>query len=133
MRTLSFLVPLLALISVPGHARAVDLSAPIACGISDVFDCSATGCIGVEADAVGVPDLMRLDPDSKTLTALDTELERAASMLESLSLENGKIAARTHDGDRTLVLVIDEKTGEAMLTVTDLHLALVAYGACAKF
>jgi hypothetical protein len=67
------------------------------------------------------------------MTALDDELGGVSSALESLALENGKIGARAREGDRLLVLAVDEKTGDLMLTVTDLHLTLVAWGECARF
>ena len=129
---ISLFAVLLALLGAPG-ARAVDLSAPIACALTDVFDCSGEECTEVESHAVGLAELLRLDPKAKRLVELDAELAGAATALDSLSLEKGKLGARAHEGDRALVLVVDEKTGDAMLTVTDVHLTLVAYGECAKF
>ena len=37
---------------------------------------------------------------------------------------------RAHDGSRSLVLVADDQSGDATLTVTDLKLTIVAYGEC---
>lgn len=132
-RTLPFVL-LVALVTA-GPARAaldLNLSGPILCAVTDVYDCSAEECSEVESDVVGVPDLVRLDPAGKTLAALDIELAGAASSLESVAIENGSIAARAREGDRALVLSIDPKTGEAILTVSDLGLALIGYGACAQ-
>ena len=132
MQAFTLLVALLVALAAPFPARAVDLSAPLVCALTDVFDCSGDDCVEVEAETVGVPDLMRLDPKAKTLTALDVELAGAGSALDSLSAEKGKLGARAHDGDRLLALSIDAVSGDTFLTVTDLHLSLIAYGTCAK-
>ena len=132
LRSLWFPIVVLAALALPGPARALDLSAPMVCALTDVFDCSGEDCTEVVAEAVNVPDLVRLDPKAKTLTALDVELAGAGSKLEALSAEKGKIGAKAHEGDRALVLVVDEASGDAVFTVTDLHLSLVAYGTCGK-
>ena len=133
MRIQPFLAALLVLLGAPGASRALDLSAPIACALTDVFDCSGKSCSEVESESVGLADLLRLDPATKQLTALDSELAGVGSALDSLALETGKLGARAHEGERILVLSVDANTGDAMLTVTDVHLTLVAYGECAKF
>ena len=97
-----------------------------------MFDCSETDCTEVESEVVGVPDLVRLDAKKKTLTALDAEFDGDATALEAVTSEGGNVSARGHDGDRSLTLVVEEKSGDAMMAVTDQKLVLVAYGECAK-
>lgn len=132
MRKIASLAVLFVAVVAPGRAGALDAATPIVCALTDVFDCSTGECNEVTAQAVNVPELVRLDPATKTLTALDIELSGAGSSLDSLSDEKGKLGAKAHDGDRALVLIVDEASGEAFLTVTDLHLSLVAYGTCGK-
>jgi len=132
MRTIGFLLVLLAALAAPGLARALDAKTPLVCALTDVFDCSGDECTEVVAEAVNVPELLRLDPKAKTLRALDVELAGSGSKLDSLTDEKGKLGAHAHEGDRVLVLSVDEATGEAFFTVTDLHLSLVAYGTCGK-
>ena len=132
MRTIGFLLVIVAVLPLPASAHGLDAKTPLVCAVTDVFDCSAGECTEVVAETVNVPELFRLDPETKTLRALDMELSGAGSQLDSLSDEKGKLGARAHDGDRALVLVVDEESGEAFLTVTDLHLSLVAYGTCGK-
>jgi len=98
----------------------------------DVFDCSASECNEVESEVVGVPDLVRIDPAKKTLTALDPEFDHAADHVESMTSEGGRTVLRARSGDRTLVLVIEKGSGNAMMTVADPKLTLVAFGECAK-
>jgi hypothetical protein len=102
------------------------------CAIVDVFDCSGHECTEVTAEAVGVPDLIRVDPAGKSMTALDPELTGRATALESVSKDDHKTTARAKEGDRSLVLVVEDESGEAMLTVSDDKVTLVGYGKCSK-
>lgn len=131
-RATAVLPAMLALLVAPTLLRAGDATTPLVCSIVDVFDCSATECVVVESETVGVPDLMRLDPGKKTITALDTEFDGTTATLEAMTVEEGTTSARAHDGDRSLALSVDGKTGDAMLAVSDNKLVLVAYGECAR-
>jgi hypothetical protein len=102
------------------------------CAIVDVYDCSGKECAEVESEAVGVPDLVRLDGSEKTMTALDVEFAGRATKLESMTNEGGKVTARAREGDRSLVLVVEGESGDAMLTVSDGKLVLVGYGECSR-
>jgi hypothetical protein len=97
-----------------------------------VYDCSGKECAEVESEAVGVPDLVRLDGSEKTMTALDVEFAGRATKLESMTNEGGKVTARAREGDRSLVLVVEGESGDAMLTVSDGKLVLVGYGECSR-
>ncbi len=128
MRDLAIVLALLVFLAAPAAAQA---AGPLVCAIVDVFDCSAGDCTEVTSEAVGVPDLLRLDPGKKTLTGLDREFGRAATPLASLASEGGKTTARASHEDRSLALVVEDESGDAMLTVTDHKVTLVAYGECA--
>lgn len=132
MRTMAFPIVLLFALAASGPARALDAKTPMVCALTDVFDCSGDECVEVVAEAVNVPDLLRLDPKAKTLRALDVELAGSGSKLDSVTDDHGKLGAHAHEGDRVLMLSVDEATGEAFFTVNDLHLSLVAYGTCGK-
>lgn len=132
MRRATVILPaLLALLVVPTLVRAGDATEPLVCSIVDVFDCSGTECIAVESETVGVPELMQLDPRQKTLTALDTEFNHHTATLDAMTVENGNTSARAHEGDRSLTIAVEGKSGDAMLAVSDNKLVLVAYGECA--
>ena len=102
------------------------------CAIVDVFDCSGNECTEVTAEAVGVPDLVRIDTAGKSMTALDPELAGETTTLDSVSKDEHKTTARAHEGDRSLVLSVDDESGDAMLTVSDNKLVLVGYGECSR-
>jgi len=116
--------------STPAGAAAP--ASRLLCAIVDVFDCSEKECAEVTSEAVGVPDLMRLDITGKSLMAIDPEFAGRAAKLESVSKDNHKTTARAHDGERTLVLVVDDESGFAELTVSDPKMVLVGFGECSR-
>ena len=107
-------------------------TSPLVCAIVDVFDCSNKECSEVTSEAVGVPDLVRLDQAAKSMTALDAEFAGSMTKLDSLTKDGGKTTARAHEGDRGLVLAIEDVSGDAILTVSDGKLVLVGYGECSE-
>ena len=107
-------------------------ASPLMCAIVDVFDCSGKECTEVTSEAVGVPDLVRLDTDGKVMTALDAEFEGRATKLESVTKEGQKTTARAREGDRSMVLVVEGESGDAVLTVSDGKMVLVGYGECSQ-
>jgi hypothetical protein len=134
MNRFVWLLGMVSMVAAPGTSRALglDLAAPMICAIVDVYDCSGTECIEVESEAVGVPDIVRLDPTAKTLTALDLEFSDAAETLDSVRMEEDRVVARALHGDRNLILTVNAASGDALLTVTDYQITLVGYGACVK-
>ncbi len=129
MRHLGIVSIALALL---GTTAETSPASPLLCAIVDVYDCSAKECAEVKSETVGLPDLVRIESSEKTLTALDPEFAGRATTLESLTTEGGKTAARAREGDRSLVLVIEDESGDAMLTVSDGKLVLVGYGECSR-
>jgi hypothetical protein len=124
------LLPALLVCAAP--ALAAEVTQPLVCGLVDVFDCSRSECTEVNSEVVGVPDLVRVDPGKKTLRALDAEFDDTAEPLESVTSDAERTAVRARSGDRTLVLVIEKASGDAMMTVSDHKLTLVAFGECGK-
>jgi hypothetical protein len=122
----------LALLSCAAPALAGEVTAPLVCGLVDVFDCSGSECTEVESQVVGVPRLVRVDPRKKTLTALDPEFDHSADRLKSVTTDEGRTAVSARSGDRTLVFVVQKTSGDAMMTVSGHKLTLVAFGECAK-
>ena len=124
--------PIIVSIALALLATSAGAAAPLMCAIVDVFDCSGKECTEVTSEAVGVPDLVRLDTDGKSMTALDAEFEGRATKLESVTKEGQKTTARAREGDRSLVLVVEGESGDAVLTVSDGKMVLVGYGECSQ-
>ena len=121
----------LVLLATPTVAGAAP-TPRLVCAIVDVYDCSSGECTNVQSEVVGVPDLVRLDGSGKKMTALDPEFAGLTTTFESMKDEGTKTTARAREGDRSLVLEVDDESGDARLTVSDAKLALVAYGECSR-
>jgi hypothetical protein len=125
------LSPALALLGA-APASALDATDEVVCALVSVYDCSSGTCTAVASESVGVPDLLRIDPEDKAVTALDVEFEGASSPLEGVALESEKIVARGRFGERVLVVAIEPATGDGVVTVTDPKTTLVAYAECVE-
>ena len=62
---------------------------------------------------VGLPELLRIDRDKKVVVALDPEFGGASSPIESEKHEGARTTVRVHEGDRSFVLVADDRSGDA--------------------
>ena len=129
VQRLLFLLPVLLLVAAPSGAAPAGKGS-LVCALVDVYDCSESACTEVTSEAVGLPDLLRIDRDKKVVVALDPEFGGASSPIESEKHEGASTTVRVHNGDRSFVLVADDRSGDATLTVTDLKLTIVAYGEC---
>ena len=132
MRRLASFVLASAVVLAAGPGGAADDAAgAFVCGFVDVFDCSAGDCVEMQSEIVRVPDVLRIDPAAKTMTALDKEFGGASSPVDSIATEDGRTMVRAKQGDRSFVLSVEATSGDAILAVTDAKLSLVAYGECA--
>jgi hypothetical protein len=113
-------------------AQALDAKGPLLCALVDVYDCSPGDCTEVESESVAVPDVLRIDPEKKTASALDVEFEGASSPLDTVTTEGGKIVARGKQRERALVVSIEVATGDGTVTVTDPKTTLVIYAECVE-
>ena len=129
MRRLLLLLPILLPVAAASGAPAG--SGSLVCALVDVYDCSESACTETSSEAVGLPDLIRVDHAKKAVVALDPEFGGASSPIDSEKREGANTTVRAHAGDRSLVLVADAQSGDATLAVTDLKLTIVAYGECA--
>lgn len=132
MRRPCLIVATQVLLTAIACASAAAASGPLTCALVDVYDCSASECTETTSEAVGVPDLLRVDRDKKTIEALDPEFAHATSTIESVKSEDGTTAVRAREGDRTLVLIADDASGDATLVAGDLKTTIVAYGECGR-
>lgn len=131
MRRIALLTLLLSLL--PGaRVEALDAQGPVLCALVDVYDCSTDECREVSSEAVAVPDLLRLDPEKKTATALDIEFEGVSSPLDAMAVENGRVVARGSFGERVLLVGIEADSGDAIVTFADPKTTLVMFAECVE-
>jgi hypothetical protein len=109
-----------------------DGTKPLLCVASEAFDCSAgTTCVETSPEGLGVPDLMRVDPSAKTITALDVELRDQSSAIGSVQQTESRLVLSGNDGaGRGWTLTIQQDTGDSVLTVSDATTGLIVFGEC---
>jgi hypothetical protein len=126
---------LLAALGIATAARAeglLDGTKPLLCVSSEVFDCSGdTTCVEASAEGLNIPDLMRVDPSAKTISALDLEQRDQSSPIESVQVEEARLAFSGNDDQgRGWTLAIARDTGDSVLAVNDATTGLLVFGEC---
>lgn len=129
MRRIALLTLMFSLLA-SAPVDALDAQGPVLCALVDVYDCSTDECREVSSEAVAVPDLLRLDPEKKTATALDIEFEGVSAPLDSMTAEDGRVVAHGAFGERLLVVSIEADSGDGILTFTDPKTTLVMFAEC---
>lgn len=129
---LSFSLLVLGVATAAGAEALFDGTKPLLCASSDAYDCSAdTTCVETSPEGLGVPDLMRVDPSAKTISALDVELRDESSEIGSVQQAEGRLVLSGNDGEgRGWTLTIQQDTGDSVLTVTDATTGLIVFGEC---
>jgi hypothetical protein len=134
-----------ALVAVPGLALAgsslaqtFDGSKALLCAVSEIMVCEpVVGCERVTAESVNAPRFIRIDPQSKTITATRAELSKRTSTIENVENLDGKfIIQGIEDGQDTVrdglgwSLTVSEERGTMVLTAAAEDIAFTAFGAC---
>ena len=123
---------LLCIATTAGAEGLFDGTQPLLCVSSEAFDCSGdTACAETSPEGLSVPDLLRVDPGAKTISALDVELRDQSSPIESVQVVEGRLVLSGNDGEgRGWTLAIQQDTGDSVLTVTDATTGLIVFGEC---
>ena len=78
-----------------------------------------------------IPDLMRVDPAAKTITALDVGRRGESSEIASVQVSDGRLVLSGTGGEgRGWTFAIQRDTGDSVLTVNDASTALMIFGEC---
>jgi hypothetical protein len=133
-RLLLFSVLVLGIAQAAGAEKNLDGTKPLLCVSSDAFDCSADkDCIETSPEGLSVPDMMRVDPSAKTISALDVGQRDQSSAIGSVQVVEGRLVLSGNDGEgRGWTLAIQQDTGDSVLSVTDATTGLVVYGECTE-
>jgi hypothetical protein len=130
---LSPLVLTLGIASAAASEGQLDGTQPLLCASADAFDCSGETCLETTPEGLSVPDLMRVDPNAKTITALDIEQRELRSPIGSVQVMDGRLVLSGNDGaGRGWTLAIQQGTGDSVLTVNDATTGLIVFGECAN-
>lgn len=117
-----------------GAEKPFDGTKPILCASSEAFDCSGDkDCVETTPEGLSVPDLMRVDPSAKTISALDVGLRDRSSAIGSVQVVESRLVLSGNDGEgRGWTLSIQQDTGDSVLSVTDATTGLIVYGECTE-
>jgi len=135
-----FLILLLAatyLMPFSAMAGESDKPKQVTCAAIKIFECTSTnGCEEVTAESIDLPQMFRIDFTAKTVTGIINGKERVTP-IEALEYIDGKLMLYgAQDGTKTRKdgvawnAVIDETTGDLVVSVASENVAFSIFGAC---
>ena len=128
----------LGMISLPAVAGEFDGSKTLICSIIEVVECGPDGkCQQPTAADVGLPDFLKIDFESKTISATHASGDKRTTPIENLEKIDGKIIIQgAEDGLENArdgvgwSLAIMEETGKMVLTASGDEVGFMLFGAC---
>jgi len=132
---LSSLLVAFGIAKAAGAEKPFDGTKPILCASSNAYDCSGDkNCVEATPEGLSVPDLLRVDPGAKAISALDVDQRDRSSPIESVQEVEGKLVLSGNDDKgRGWTLAIQQDTGDSVLSVSDATTGLIVYGECTEF
>ena len=110
---------------------AFDGSSPLLCVPIEGMDCEAYGgCIETTAEAVSIPQFIRIDFQKKTASGtLENGLVREAG-IERMERENRMLVLQGRQEGRGWSVTIREDTGKMTLTTSGDRFGFIVFGSC---
>ena len=106
-----------------------DGSVPLLCVPIEIIECDVEGdCVTATAEAVNIPQFVRVNFKKKTLSAADGTGKEAA--IKNFEHNNGRMIMHGGQGGRGWTMVISEETGKMSATVSEEQAGFVIFGAC---
>lgn len=117
----------LTICSMSVNASGFDSSKPLVCAIIEVQDCDIySQCARVNANAVNLPDIFRMDIKKKELIGA----ERNAK-IQHVTQEDGRIVLHgTSENERGWTVSMSESTGQFTGAVAGDGFGFVLFGSC---
>jgi hypothetical protein len=131
-RILSVCFALFLLVSIRHIADAAfDGSSPLLCVPIEVMDCEADeGCFETTAEAVNIPQFIRIDFQKKTAGGTLADGSGREVEIERMERENGMIVFQGGQQGRGWSATIGEETGHMTLTASGDRFGFIIFGAC---
>ncbi|UCD32052.1 MAG: hypothetical protein JSV38_15045 [Desulfobacterales bacterium] len=109
-----------------------DGSAPLICAVIETIDCRANGnCQNGTADSINIPQFLKINFKSKTITGKRAEGEAKTTKIENMESSNGNLILQGTQTNKGWSIVIDEANGKMVLTASGDQVGFVVFGACA--
>ena len=125
--------------SLPGVSLAegdFDGTKPLLCAVAEVNECEAfAGCQAVQAESVGAPRLLRIDPAAGTIAT--SGADGRISSIENQELVDGKLIVQgIEDGAEGVrdgvgwSIAITEQAGHMVASASGDDIGFVIFGSC---
>lgn len=132
MKLLYRLIPLAALLGAAG-AAADDLSAArdILCSVQQVHVCrDAAGCADALAEDLNIPQFLRIDTRSGTLSTTPASGENRETVATPVRPGDGQLVLQGVEAGRAFSLFIDEASGWATFAAAASGRSVTVFAAC---
>ncbi len=101
------------------------------CAASAAAKCTHDGeCVVDEPWIFNVPDFVKVDLKAKLISSTDTSQEARETAIRNIERADGLIVLQGMQNRRAWSWVIDEYTGEGVMTFADEDRAVALFGAC---
>jgi hypothetical protein len=120
------------LLAAPAFATGpFDGSKPLVCTADDTVECSDGGsCSAGDAEDIGLPALIRIDPKAKQVVGLSGQRATETATVTSLRHEEGRLIVQGGQAGRGFSIVVDS-AGQVTMTVSGSGVGFVVFGECA--
>ena len=106
-----------------------DGSVPLLCVPIEIIECGVEGdCVTATAEAVNIPQFIRVNFEKKMLSAADDTGREAP--IKNLEHNNGRMIMHGGQNGRGWTVVISQETGKMSATVSEEEAGFVIFGAC---
>jgi hypothetical protein len=108
-----------------------DGSVPLICDVVKTIECGENGnCQNGTADSINMPQFLRVNFKSKTITGKRVGEEVRTSKIENMERSDGKLILQGTQTSKGWSMVIDEASGKMVLTASGDQTGFVVFGWC---
>jgi hypothetical protein len=108
-----------------------DGSVPLICAVVETIECGENGnCQNGTADSINIPQFLKVNFKSKTITGKNAEGEVRTTEIENMERSDGKLILQGTQTSKGWSMVIDEANGKMVLTASGDQEGFIVFGAC---
>ncbi len=108
-----------------------DGSVPLICTVIETIECGENGkCQNGTADSINIPQFLKVNFKSKTITGKKAEGEVRTTKIEITERSDGKLILQGTQTSKGWSMVIDEANGKMVLTASGDQVGFIVFGAC---
>ena len=129
---ISFALALAVMVApMPAAAANFDGSKPLLLAVISIFECAPeSGCQQVSPAEAGIPRFMEIDFQKMEINEVGEFEDERRTPIKTLNKGDGTLSLQGGENNRSWSAVIKQDSGEAVITVSDVHSGFVLFGAC---